>query len=104
MGMANLARAVAEALVRAHQGDWGPAGSNPSLQSEVTSETVREQLEELGLTVGDDTVRSILRDLAARDYISLARNTADGDPMTVQKVYPTRVKRDFNLWHIAEEF
>lgn len=103
MGMANLDRAVAEALVRAHQGDWGPAGSNPSLQSEVTSETVREQLEGMGLTVGEETVRSILRDLAARDYISLAR-TAEGDPLTVQKVYPTRVKRDFNLWHIAEEF
>jgi hypothetical protein len=109
MAMANLNRTVAEALMRAYQADWGPAGSDPNLKSTVTSETLYEQLMEQGFPVGHDTVMSILRDLADQDYIRLAPRTED-DPvtpsgaLTVQKVYPARLKRDFNLWHVAEEY
>jgi hypothetical protein len=103
MATANLNRTVAEVLMRAYQADWGPAGSNPSLQSTVTSETVQEQLAEQGITVGHDGVMSILRELAAQDYIQLAP-ASEGEPLTVVKVYPARLKRDFNLWHVAEEY
>ena len=103
MAMANLNRTVAETLLRAYQADWGPAGSNPSLKSEVTSDSLYDQLMEMGLPIGHDTVMSILRDLADQDYIQLAQQSEDG-PRTIQKVYPARVKRDFNLWHVAEEY
>ncbi len=101
--MLNLDRPVAEVLVRAHQADWGPTGSNPSLQSEVTSRTLNEQLVEAGTDLGHESVKSVLRDLAVRDYIVLAKEPGEGNSLVVQKVYPTRMKRDFNLWHVAED-
>jgi hypothetical protein len=103
MAKANLDRTVAEALMRAYQADYGPAGSNPSLQSTVTSETVVEQLGEMGMQTEHDTVVSILRGLAAQDYIGVKPGEEEGT-ILVEKVYPARMKRDFNLWHVAEDW
>ena len=101
--MTDLNRLVAEVLLRAHQAEWGPTASNPTLQNPITSETVNVQLEEMDRPIGHDAVMSILRDLAGQDYITLAPKSAGDSIITVRKVYPARMKRDFNLWHIAED-
>lgn len=102
--MANVVRSVAEILLRAHQADWGPASSDPKLQTPLTSKMVEDQLQKDRVLVEHYTVVGVLEDLAAQDYVALAPKAEDGsEERGIVKVYPARLKRDFNLWHIMEE-
>lgn len=101
--MANLVRMVAEVLIRAHMMEQGPAGSDPKLQTPLTGKMVEDLLHEQRILMEHSTIVSILQDLASQDYITLGRNEAEAEEREVVKVYPARLKRDFNLWHVAEE-
>jgi hypothetical protein len=102
--VAHLDRAIAEVLVRAHMAEQGPTGSNPTLSTPISSKTVHEQLRQAGKDVGHYTVVSILEDFAAQDYIAMTPTQAGFDAeRQVTKVYPARLKRQFNLWHLADE-
>ncbi len=102
--MAKTERDVAKQLLLAYHEDWGPTGSNPKLQTPLFSETVQVRLEDAGLNISHDTLASILQDLAKQDYISIAPDPGGApDGLKVLKVFPVRLKRDFNLWDILEE-
>jgi hypothetical protein len=101
--MANLVRMVAEVLVRAHMMEQGPTGSDPKLQEPLTGKMIEDLLHEQRILMEHSTIVSILQDLASQDYITLGRGEAGSEEREVVKVYPARLKRDFNLWHVAEE-
>jgi hypothetical protein len=104
--VAHLDRAVAEVLVRAHIAEQGPTASNPILTTPISSKAIQEQLQQSGRDVGHFTVVGILEDFAAQDFIALSTATGQGGldaERQVTKVYPARLKRQFNLWHLAEE-
>ncbi len=101
--MANLVRMVAEVLIRTHMMEQGPAGSDPKLQTPLTGKMIEEMLHEQGTLMEHSTIVSILQNLASQDYITLARSEPGSEEREVVKVYPARLKRDFNLWHVAEE-
>jgi len=94
----------ARQLLRAHHDDWGPVGSSPKLQTPLFSETLQVRLEDGGVEVEHGSLVLILRDLASQDYITVAPDTGGlPDALKVTKVFPARLKRDFNLWDIAED-
>ncbi len=98
-----LERAVARALIMAYNEDWGPAGSNPLLQSTVTSKTLQEAMEQAGTSVEHYTVVSILEGFNSQDYILLApKSPSEEGERQVSKVFPIRLKRMYNLWEIEE--
>ena len=101
--MTDVERTIAELLLRAHQADFGPTGSEPKLRTTLTSRNIQELLEERGFSVEHGAVVSTLEQLAARDYVLLGRSADLGAERQIVKVYPARLKRDYNLWHIAEE-
>lgn len=97
-----LERTLAKALLLIHIEEHGPAGSNPKLTTDVTAETLHDQLEQSGTPMERYTVDSFLQQFHDRDYITLGPKTTDGSPRQVVKVYPLRLKRDYNLWEIEE--
>ena len=102
--MAQIDRDMARQLLRAHQDDWGPASSTTKLQTPLFSETLQARLEDEGIEIGHDAVVVILRKLARQDYITTVPDPGGApDALKVTKVFPARLKRDFNLWDIAEE-
>ena len=102
--MAKLERDVARQLLRAHHDEWGPTGSTTKLQTPLFSETVQVRLEDAGVRIDHATLVGILRDLASQDYITTAPDPGGApDGLKVLKVFPVRLKRDFNLWDIMEE-
>ncbi len=102
--MAKIERDVARQLLRAHLDDWGPGSSTPKLQTPLFSETIHARMEDAGFEIAHDAVTSILRSLASQDYITVAPDPGGApDGLKVTKVFPGRLKRDFNLWDIAEE-
>jgi hypothetical protein len=56
------------------------------------------------VTIDRATLTSILSELAQADYITMGRSTEEGAEREVVKIYPARLKRDFNLWHVIEDF
>ena len=102
--MAQIDRDVARQLLRAHMDDWGPAGSIPKLQNPLFSETLQARLEDAGIEIEHDSLTSVLRNLAREDYIAVEPDPG-GAPngLKVVKVFPVRLKRDFNLWDVVEE-
>lgn len=103
--MAQLDRDVARQLLRAHMEDWGPAGSVPKLQTPLFSETIQARLEDAGLPIEHAALAAVLRNLAREDYIAVVPDPGGiPDGLKVVKVFPVRLKRDFNLWDIAEEW
>ena len=102
--MARIERDVARMLLRAHLEDWGPTGSLPKLQTPLFSDTIQGRLEDAGVEIEHGSVVVILRDLAKRDYIAAVPDSGgEPDALKVTKVFPVRLKRDFNLWDIVEE-
>lgn len=102
--MAQLDRTVARQLLLAHQEDWGPGSSIPKLQTPLFSETLQARLEDQGVEIEHDAVVVVLRGLASQDYITTVPDPGGApDAVKVTKVFPTRLKRDFNLWDVAEE-
>ncbi len=102
--MAKIDRDVARQLLRAHHDDWGPTGSTPQLQTPLFSETIQARLEDAGTQLGHETLTGILRDLARQDYIAVVPDPGGAlNGLKVTKVFPARLKRDFNLWDIMEE-
>lgn len=102
--MAKIDRDVARQLLRAHHDDWGPIGSTPKLQTPLFSETLQMRLEDAGTRLDHAALVSILRGLASQDYIAIAPDPGGApDGLKVLKVFPARLKRDFNLWDIMEE-
>jgi|GEM_PF-2762831 len=102
--MAKIERDVARQLLRAHHDDWGPSGSSPRLQTPLFSETIQVRLEDAGVEIEHGSLVIILRDLAGQDYITVVPDPGGApDALKVTKVFPARLKRDFNLWDIMED-
>lgn len=97
-----LERAIAKALLLLHAEDHGPVGSDPKLITTVTSETLQEQLAQSDTPMERYTVESILEQFNDRDYVLLGPRSNDGSPRQVVKVYPLRLKRQYNLWELID--
>ncbi len=97
-----LERAIAKTLLLIHAEDHGPVGSDPKLLTTVTSETLQEQLAQSDTPVERYTIESILEQFHDRDYVLLGPKTGDGSPRQVNKVFPLRLKRQYNLWELFD--
>ncbi|HKP54969.1 MAG TPA: hypothetical protein VJ183_20225 [Chloroflexia bacterium] len=102
--MAKIERDVARQLLRAHHDDWGTVSSSPKLQTPLFSETIQVRLEDAGVEIEHGSLVIILRDLASQDYITVVPDAGGApDALKVTKVFPARLKRDFNLWNVMED-
>jgi len=92
-------RHVAEAIIRAHAEEVGPGSSTASVEN-VTSKTLQQIMEELGVTMEHSNILGIMEFLASQDYISLGPKESGDAERRITKIYPSRMKRQYNLWEI----
>ena len=92
-------RHVAEAIIRAHAEEVGPGSSTASVEN-VTSKTLQQIMEDLGVTMEHSSILGVMEHLASQDYITLGPKTSGDAERQITKVYPARMKRQYNLWEI----